>query len=267
MTDEPTADVVVAGGGAAGCAAAIAAHDEGASVLLLEKAPAEEAGGNTRVSGGAWFDNRDADRAAAYLRALSFDRPIPEPVVRAWARGTRDVSAWIQSLGAAVAPNGDYKPEYPELDGADCYGGYMCVDGELGGGRLYNALAAAVRGRGIDVRYGTPACRLVTDPATGAVTGVAAGRDGQFRFGARGGVVLATGGFEADPEMVRTYLGLADPPLWGSLAASGDGHRMAMKAGADLWHMDNMMSVNGVAPPGSRHGFFTMFVYSPGSSG
>ncbi|WP_280399781.1 FAD-binding protein [Nocardia carnea] len=93
---------------------------------------------------------------------------------------------------------------------------------------------------------------------TGVVT--AAGR----RITARGGVVLATGGFEGDPELVRTHLGLHDVPVWGSTAATGDGLRMAEQVGADLWHMDNMMTVNGIARPGSRHGFFAMFVYSRG---
>jgi succinate dehydrogenase/fumarate reductase flavoprotein subunit len=51
-------DVVVVGFGAAGCAAAIEAHDAGARVVVLEKMPAGREGGNTRVSGGVWFDNR-----------------------------------------------------------------------------------------------------------------------------------------------------------------------------------------------------------------
>jgi len=107
-------DVVVVGGGAAGCAAAISAYDEGVNVVLLEKESAEEAGGNTRVSGGAWFDNRDAERAAAYLRALCGDRPLPEPIVRTWAEQTRHISGWIESIGGKVEPTGSYPPEYPE---------------------------------------------------------------------------------------------------------------------------------------------------------
>jgi succinate dehydrogenase/fumarate reductase flavoprotein subunit len=257
-----TVDVVVVGMGAAGCAAALTAHEAGASVLVLEKTGAAVAGGNTRVSGGAWFHHDDPERMAVYLRALCGDRPPPEPVVRAWALGTREVSAWVESIGAQVAPHGAYTAEYPELPGSDAYGGYRCVDGVLGHGRLFTALEKALHGRGIAVRYDTPAADLVLDPASGAVTGVrtASGE----RIGARRGVVLATGGFEGDPGLVRTHLGLDDVPVWGSTAATGDGLRMAQQAGADLWHMDNMMAVNGIPEPGSRHGHFAMFLRSRG---
>ena len=258
-------DVVVIGMGAAGCAAALAAHDAGASVLVLEKTGATEAGGNTRVSGGGWFHHDDPERAAVYLRALCGNRPLPEAVVHAWAHGTREVSAWVSSLGVEVGPNGNYNAagaEYPELAGSDCYGGLHCVDGVVGDGRLFAVLEKTLHERGITVRYNSPASRLVTDAASGAVTGVvtAAGE----RIDARRGVVLATGGFEGDPELVRTHLGLDDAPVWGSVSATGDGLRMAQGVGADLWHMDNMMAVNGISEPGSRHGYFAMFVYSRG---
>lgn len=258
-------DVVVVGMGAAGCAAAVTAHDAGATVLVLEKAAAAEAGGNTRVSGGGWFHHDDPERAAIYLRSLCGDRPLPEPVVHAWAHGTREVSRWVESLGVSVGPNGNYNAtgaEYPEMPGSDCYGGLYCVDGVVGDGRLFAALEKALFERGISVHYDSPASGLITEPASGEVTGVvtAAGD----RILARRGVVLATGGFEGDPELVRTHLGLDDAPVWGSVAATGDGLRMAQEAGADLWHMDNMMAVNGITEPGSRHGYFAMFLYSRG---
>ena len=257
----PEYDVVVVGMGAAGLAAAVTAHDGGASVVVLEKTPPESSGGNTRVSGGAWFHHDDPDALATYLQALSGDRPIPEPVVRAWADGTRHVTAWVESLGIPVAPNGAYTAEYPELPGSDRYGGYRCVDGVLGDARLFTALEKVVRSRGIPVRYRTRATRLRTD-VEGAVTGVHT-EDGTT-ISARRGVVLATGGFEADPALVREHLGLTDPPLWGSTSATGDGLRMAQEIGADLWHMDNMMAVDGVPHPDSRHGFFAMYLYSQG---
>ncbi|GIH71154.1 FAD-dependent oxidoreductase [Sphaerimonospora thailandensis] len=249
------ADVVVLGGGAAGCAAAIAAHDAGAEVLILEKCPPETAGGNTRVSGGSWFENLDADRAAVYLRNLCGDFPVPEEVIRVWAEETRLNSKWMESLGGNVVANGVYTPEYPHLDGADCYGGYRSIEGRMGDQVLYQFLTDAVRARGIEIRYATPGRELITDG--GAVVGVVAEQDGgRLRVRARRGVVLATGGFENDPAMVRDYLRLPPCPVWGSPAGTGDGHRMAQKAGADLWHMDNMAAFTGIRVPGSHSGFF-----------
>ena len=150
------ADVVVLGLGAAGCAAAIEAHDAGASVVVLEKMPAGREGGNTRVSGGVWFDSSEPEGIATYLRALCGEFPVPEEIIQVWAHETAQNSAWVERLGARVAPHGDYRPEFPELPGSESYGGYMGVDGELGNGRLFAALSEAVRERGIEVLLDTP---------------------------------------------------------------------------------------------------------------
>jgi len=76
MTKTPTkwddeADVVVVGYGFAGSAVAIAAHDAGASVLMLEKAPEEHKGGNSRVSGNILFWPNDVEKAKTYFKALA----------------------------------------------------------------------------------------------------------------------------------------------------------------------------------------------------
>ncbi|MGW0593975.1 FAD-dependent oxidoreductase [Streptosporangium sp. NPDC002607] len=247
--------VVVLGAGAAGLAAAISAREAGAEVLVLEKCPPETAGGNTRVSGGSWFENLDAQRAAVYLRSLCGDLPVSEAVIRTWAEETRHNTRWIEGLGAAVAVNGAYPPEFPHLDGADCYGGYHSLEGRMGDQLLYRFLVDAALARGVEICYATPGRELVIDG--GVVTGVVAeSGDGPLRVRARTGVVLATGGFENDPAMVRDYLRLAPCPVWGSPAGTGDGHRMAQKAGADLWHMGNMTAFSGIRVPGSDTGFF-----------
>jgi succinate dehydrogenase/fumarate reductase flavoprotein subunit len=62
-------DVVVAGFGAAGFAASVTAHDLGTKVLILEKAPEGQHGGNTRVAGKGYLNTSSANKAAAYLRA------------------------------------------------------------------------------------------------------------------------------------------------------------------------------------------------------
>src|SRR5713101_7991109 len=79
------ADVVVVGFGAAGFAASVTAHDLGATVVILEKAPEGEHGGNTRVAGQGYLNTSSADQAALYLTALCGPYTVPEPMVRAWA--------------------------------------------------------------------------------------------------------------------------------------------------------------------------------------
>lgn len=240
-------DVVVVGSGAAGSAAALAAHQTGSDVLVVEKCDRDNAGGNTRVSGGGWWVNGDPERARTFLRALNGPFPVADDVVDAWATETAEISTWMKELGADVAMSGDYhtEPEYLAVEGSDCYAGMDTIAGQMGNGLLHGFLQTALADRGIETRFGTPATRLIVD--RGDVVGIEVGSpDGPRRIGARGGVVLATGGFQADTGMVRDYLRVEDHVLWGSPASTGDGHKMAQEVGADLWHMGNMMTITGV---------------------
>ena len=88
QTWDKEADVVVVGFGGAGAAAAITAHDLGARVLMLEKAPEGEEGGNTRIAGQGYLHVNDVDKAITYLNALCGRYPVPQEMVRVWARGS-----------------------------------------------------------------------------------------------------------------------------------------------------------------------------------
>jgi len=260
------ADVVIAGYGPAGAAAAIAAHDAGASVLVVESTA--EGGGNARYSGGFLFDI-PGPAAADHLDALCFGR-TPRPVLDAYAAGLHGLDGWLHALGGATerfdppparlpAPF----PSWPYLPGGHDIG-YRVVAGGAGrrGQALWDVLHAAVRERGIEVRYQTAAERLIFG-LDGTVTGLtvrptgavavgaslagAAGAAGASPAGAAGkgptvldaagGVVLACGGFEADPGLAAAYLPLG--PTWpvGHRGNDGTGLRLAQQAGAALWHM------------------------------
>ncbi|MCL9758714.1 FAD-dependent oxidoreductase [Frankia sp. AiPa1] len=109
------------------------------------------------------------------------------------------------------------------------------------GGGLVAALLKALLDRGVSVRHSTPGRELVTNDERGVI-GVVVGADGALtRLGARKGVVLATGGFEWNPDMVSTFLGYDVKPCtpWSN---TGDGHRMAMRAGARLGLMTSFFS-------------------------
>lgn len=109
------------------------------------------------------------------------------------------------------------------------------------GGGLIAPLYRGLLDRGVEVRTSFPASRLITDD-DGAVIGVVAGpSSAERRIGVRRGVVLAAGGFEWNPEMVKTFLGYEVKPCtpW---ANTGDGHMMAMAAGAKLGNMGTFFS-------------------------
>lgn len=252
-------DVIVIGSGAAGSAAALQAHADGASVVILEKSGRDTAGGNTRLSGSGWFVNQDPAAARTFLRSLNGSFTVADDVIDAWAENTQGLSDWLRSLGATVAMTGDFHStaEYGELDGSSCYAGMDTIEGKMGNELLYRFLVSALAERDITTLFDTEATRLLTDES-GAVAGVEI-RSGEqtSQIHARRGVILATGGFEANPAMVRDYLRLENPKIWGSPSATGDGHRMAQAVGADLWHMNNMMTITGI--PGDLEnptGFF-----------
>jgi 3-oxosteroid 1-dehydrogenase len=110
--------------------------------------------------------------------------------------------------------------------------------------------------RKVPVHASTPINRLVVE--NGRVVGVVT-EDGTS-VGARHGVVIATGGYEANPELVETYEGL---PGWLSMAPSsvaGDGLKMAMEIGAACKTIHNNIALFlgfNVPPakPGEQHSF------------
>ncbi len=100
--------------------------------------------------------------------------------------------------------------------------------------------AVAMRSE-IGVLYETPAQHLIQDDG-GRVIGVAAVRDGRIlRVRASRGVVLTTGGYEFSDEMKINYLKASPMYFYGNPGNTGDGIRMAQEAGADLWHMNQMV--------------------------
>ena len=251
MTD---CDVLVVGKGNAALCAALAARDQGARVVMLESASEEESGGNSHFAGGVMrfaFDGVDDLKRVTELtdeeiatsdfgtntrdeyfddlfRLTSFrtDPALSELLVTQ----SLDVMAWLRAKGARFVPN--YGRQSALVDGKRKFFGRLPIEVSGGGAGLVQALDRAVAKADIAVHYGTRAVALIHDGER--VGGVRAKHDGKLtEFRARC-VVLACGGFEANPEWRARYLG----PGWelakvrGTRFNVGDGLRMALDIGA-----------------------------------
>jgi succinate dehydrogenase/fumarate reductase flavoprotein subunit len=119
----------------------------------------------------------------------------------------------------------------------------------LGRGLVAGLLGACLR-RGVDVFTGSRGRRLLTED--GVVTGVEIETPAGVDAVPAGAVVLATGGFEYDPALVRDFLrGPVTRPL-GAPTNTGDGLRMAMRVGAQLGNMREAWWAPAVSFPGVR---------------
>ncbi|HTP21388.1 MAG TPA: FAD-binding protein [Solirubrobacteraceae bacterium] len=238
MTVPTAVEVLVVGFGAAGAAAAIAAHDAGATVGIVEKTPA--GGGNCIHSGGFLFEV-DGPRAVDHLDALCFGK-TDRAVLEAYAGGLPDIAGFVEALGGAALPVdmdafGGMLPSWPHFPGAGHvrYRQFAPAPGERPGPGLWRVLEAAVRERDIAVTLDTAAIDLVLDGDR--VAGAVVEHGGERRcIGARAGVVLASGSFEANPGLRDTYLPLPLTSV-GHQGNTGDTLDLARAAGASLWHM------------------------------
>ena len=230
-------DVVIVGYGPAGAAAAIAAYDEGAEVLVLDSTA--HGGGNALYSGGFLFDI-PGDACLPHLDALCFGRTSRE-ILETYADGLHTMRSWLTEIGAVVErfdpPTTRLPatfPSWPWLPGGRSIEYLKVVGGERRSGvQLWACLHAAVGDRRVPVRYDTAVADLVVED--GAVRGVVT-CDGETIL-ARGGVVLACGGFEGDPSLVESFLPLASKAPVGHSGNTGLGLRMSQRVGASLWHM------------------------------
>ena len=236
------ADVVVVGFGAAGMAASVTAHDLGAKVVILEKAPEGQEGGNTRVAGQGYLNTSSAESAIAYLTALCGPFTVPESMVKVWAEEMCKNNDWLASLGGDPQEH-QHPPvgiEFPDLPGSDCV--HKFHDGPTYGySYTWKLFERLVKERPIAILYETPGRQLIQHDITKEILGVRAQQGSKFiNVKARKGVVLTCGGFENNQEMIRNYLpGIPYCYTSGSPYNEGDGITMAMSVGADLWHMNN----------------------------
>lgn len=244
-------DVVVAGCGVAGLSAAVAAAQRGAKVAVLERAPVEDRGGQSRwteaylrmksltevsddfethlaENGAGSIDPELVEQAATASHANSMTRALSlaDPnLIERFANEAAPTIAWLQGLGAKFdfLPTQFLTKSQPRLL-------------PIGGGQaLVDVLVAKAEALGVQFHYETTALSLVQDDG-GLVVGLNVVTRGQSRRVMRGDVVLACGGFEGNAEMMTRYVGpravYLRPVCKGGYYNRGEGVRMALDIGA-----------------------------------
>lgn len=269
-------DLVIAGFGLAAMCAAIEAHDldPRLSILILEKADEATSGGNSRVAGQSLLISKNAEVLAEYQRKMSVANPIPEDLLVPWSEAMVALEPWIQERAAQAGAEfihgtgfseRDAVLEFPEFgarEAVHCTATILPIPSGV-----YLAFRENVRQRPrIEIAYETPLRDLVQDPDSLEVFGVITEHDGKrVAIRANKGVVMAVGGYEANPDMQRNYYGLSNVAPLGSPHNTGDGIRILQKAGADLWHMRNQGQSGGIwpgyRPDGWINGFLRNFFW------
>jgi len=251
-------DVIVVGAGNAACCAALAARENGASVIMLEAAPIEDSGGNSRYTGGLMrvvyngvedlaqiipdlteeekkphdYGSYTAEHYYDDMGRITQYRTDPDLCEILISRSFETI-VWMRKKG--VKFQASYGRQSYKVDNGTRYkfwGGLAAESWGGGAGMVDNEHKACQR-EGIKIFYETPAISLITND-DGVVLGVRAkhkGKNVEIRSKA---VVLACGGFESSAEMRARYLG----PGWdlakvrGTRYNTGLGIKMALDIGA-----------------------------------
>ncbi len=243
-------DILIVGFGIAACSAAIEAlaTDPKAKVLILEKPDEANAGGDGRVSGQGLAVPRNKEGMMKYYRNLYSTNPVPEDMLEFYVDELLKLHPWIEER----AKEADQKYiqihaiyEFPELGAEAALLRQATILPRHGG--LWGAFKKNVLKRPIDIWYESPATELVQDCDSGEILGAVVNKKGKVtRVKARRGVVLACGGYAANPTILANYCGWMDIPHAGSPYNTGDGIPMLQKAGAELWHMRNRVNSAGM---------------------
>ncbi len=263
-------DVIVVGSGFAGLAAALEARLSGASVLLIEKMPV--IGGNSAINGGAFAV------AGSPLQEKEGIKDSPELMLNDMIRSGRGLShvdllkmiveGTRPAFDFTVAHGVKYKPFVQHFGGHSVPRIMQTV--ESTGGGITRPLAEAARAKGVEIHMRAKMEHFVRDEKKGRIIGLAVRERYEFpdegsgvmqTYGARHGVIMATGGFSRN----LAFRMMQDPQLDGRLdstnhmGATGEGLLKMLEIGGAPVQIDQIQLGPWCSPDEKGFGLVSQF--------
>ncbi|MDR2106839.1 MAG: flavocytochrome c [Coriobacteriales bacterium] len=242
-------DLVIVGAGGTGLAAAITAFDAGVKeIIILERQTYN--GGNTNFSSSGMNasetkfqkkqDIKDSNQLFIDETYTGGKEKGDKALVEHLCNNSAEAIDWLDGLGITL-------DNITQMAGASLKRCHRPTDGSAVGKTLVPSLVSAVGSRGIPIENGVGVSKLIMKE--GRVDGVELENGSHIAAGA---VILATGGFGANFDMIAEYRpDLKDFKTTNAEGTKGDGMRMAHEAGAALVDMDQIQIHPTVADNGS----------------
>lgn len=246
-----TCDVLVIGGGDAGLFAAVSAREAGADVVLLDKASVLLSNSSSLSAGSANATGTQAQLNAGIKdvgnekefasEIMKTGKGIADPVlVDLFAKNSKNAINWLTEHGVIFTPQENSAFRLRRMHGCDKHTG----------GEYIEVLSKNAKEIGVKIEMNTQAMELITNTAADEVLGVVAQKEGKkISYRAKKAVILATGGFCGDVQMIDRYiLDFKGALTFSSDNSTGDGLKMATKIGAGTTHL-NFAAVYGYGVP------------------
>lgn len=272
------ADVIILGYGIAGACAAIEARQAGGDVLVVERTSGGGGasalssgifyiGGGTEVQKAAGYDDTPDNMYRSMIASMG---PEQADLVRRYCDGNVEHFQWLETQGIpfersyysdktvflmsthGLMWSGNEKV-WPFREAATPMprGHQVAMEGDTSGAAAMEALLARCAEIGVRTSFDSLAQSLIIEE-DGAVTGVVIRQFGAVKhYRARRAVIVATGGFGRNQEMLDRYFpGLPETaePM-GIPHTDGSGINMAIAAGADVRGMDGLIATASIYPP------------------
>ena len=253
-------DLVIVAAGPSGLSAAISGAEAGLSVAVFEKTAVT--GGSANMGMGLFAAESKLQKKnligitkdEAFRKFMEYTHwRVDANLVRKYINKSSETIEWLEDMGVEFYDSARYFAESEETwhrvkpDSG--------VPGPRAASKMFAIMTEHAKELGVEFFLETPVKKLIKEE--GRVCGViAADKDGEEIHAEAGAVVVATGGFGGNPEMVKKYLGRElgkDLFLFPIPALQGDGCRMAWEAGAAksdiMWEMTYCMPASNDGDP------------------